>query len=1143
MSILLRGALVMAMLGAGMQAAQAALAYITNYNGNTISIVDTATNTVVSQPDIGGQSTIATAVLPNGNFAYIGMRNSTLVKVLDTTSQEIVATITVGTDPAGIAALPDSSRVYVSNSGSNNVSVIDTATNAVTATIGGVGNGPFGMVASPDGTRIYVVTNSGNTITVISTATNTVLTQVATGSMTNPYGIAISPDGSRVYAVLNTASQVAVLDTTSLTIATTYSATSAPTTAVVSADGTKLYVVDRNFSQIRVLTAATGAAITTIPVGTTPYGIAMTADRARIYVTSLGGNSVTVIDPSNNSVITTISAAGARSTGQFITPELARLTVNAGGGQVTAKTSAGPTLSCGGAAACQRNYATTATVTLTATPPDTNTLFTNWTGDCSGQSAGITVSMAAARNCTANFMSLPSQPLPPPAWFNPGAVPPVFSVPVSPVGAFTLSLSSIFTTTLTTFTATVPDFLKPLFTFVSDALTKTITGILTSLPSLPTQPAALPDTDRATANATPNPIYPTVATIAAPVTVSATDTQGASYSVTLNMNFQAPRQLAAMAALSTTADGQAVGNGASAKPALSHDGGQIVFQSAATNLVTTATPTGTDVLRYRALSGGLDRLSQSAFPAGGPTGGALGAATDPAVSDDGSHAAFTAAGQGLVLGLDTNGARQVYRIGLKYPRVDRDPATPVADLVSGTAAGVAGDGHSDAAALSGDGRYVVFASHAVNLGQGLDGTAQIWRKDMATGSLLLVSATTDGRPMTAASADPAITADGRFVAFSSGAQVYLKDLQNGAVWAVGPGSRPRLSANGEAIVFVAGGAVVAVRGGSTTTLGAGDQPTVSADGRFVAWRTPEGQIQVGDTFRGVSALVSRTAAGVGGNGTSGDPAISGDGRSIAFATNARDLVTGNVAAGQMMLAGNPLVDPAGTRYWYVTTGDQQSLAIERRGDRAYVASLTYDASGNATWYAGFCGFTGLTCSGQLNYVTGGSAATDQRAAATAGASFAIAFAETGTDATLTMNAKALGLRAFPLGGNTAPAVPGLPEAGWWYNTDDPSGATGWFLATATPATGAPVAMLTGTVYDRTGQPFWAVAQGTIAGSTSFSFSGTLNRYAGGAPLGQAATQAPSGNPVGPIAVTWTGSRTATAVLPNGQRANLARWPF
>jgi hypothetical protein len=514
----------------------------------------------------------------------------------------------------------------------------------------------------------------------------------------------------------------------------------------------------------------------------------------------------------------------------------------------------------------------------------------------------------------------------------------------------------------------------------------------------------------------------------------------------------------------------------------------------------------------------LDRISQSAFPGGGPSAGALGPATDPSVSEDGRYAAFTASGQGLVLGVDTRGKRQIYRIELKYPRVDLDPATPTAELVSATPDGSAGDNHSDHAILSADGRYVAFASQAANLASGLDGTARIWRKDMANGMLAAVSPA-DG----AAATDPAMTADGRMIAFVSNGHIHVRNLETGLLGKITAGTGPRLSASGDTIAFVTSGAVVALRGTTRTVVGEGSQPSLSADGRFVAWRTPEGQIQVSDIMRGVSALVSRTASGKPGNGYSGMPAIAGDGRSIAFATNARDLVGGTLAAGQIMLAGNPLVDPAGARYWHLTSGDRQSFAIERRGDRAFVASLTYDAAGTASWTAGFCSFAGLTCTGS---------------------GFAIVFAENGTDATLNFGQTSLGLRAFALGGTTQPAMPGLPEAGWWYNADDPKGATGWFLATATPnangVPGAPVAMLTGAIYDAAGRPFWAAAQTTIASDT---LSAILNRYAGGAPLGETATQPPSASPLGPIAITWTGPRTAVAVLPNGQRANLARWPF
>ena len=57
------------------------------------------------------------------------------VSVINTTDNTVAATVTVGTNPYGVAVTPDGSKVYVANAGSNSVSVISTATNAVTATV------------------------------------------------------------------------------------------------------------------------------------------------------------------------------------------------------------------------------------------------------------------------------------------------------------------------------------------------------------------------------------------------------------------------------------------------------------------------------------------------------------------------------------------------------------------------------------------------------------------------------------------------------------------------------------------------------------------------------------------------------------------------------------------------------------------------------------------------------------------------------------------------------------------------------------------------------------------------------------------------------------------------------------------------
>jgi YVTN family beta-propeller protein len=82
----------------------------------------------------------------------------------------------------------DSARAYVANMGSNNVSVINTATNALVATVT-VGDQPSDLALTPDGSRAYVTNNNSGTVSVIATATNTVVATVPVCCV--PFAIAI----------------------------------------------------------------------------------------------------------------------------------------------------------------------------------------------------------------------------------------------------------------------------------------------------------------------------------------------------------------------------------------------------------------------------------------------------------------------------------------------------------------------------------------------------------------------------------------------------------------------------------------------------------------------------------------------------------------------------------------------------------------------------------------------------------------------------------------------------------------------------------------------------------------------------------------------------------------------------------------
>ena len=106
-------------------------------------------------------------------FAYIANESTDNVSVIDTATNTVVATVPVGNGPTAVAVNPASPRVYVANTSGNTVSVIDTTTHTVVATVA-VGIGPLGVAVNPAGTQAYVVSFALDAILVINTATNTV---------------------------------------------------------------------------------------------------------------------------------------------------------------------------------------------------------------------------------------------------------------------------------------------------------------------------------------------------------------------------------------------------------------------------------------------------------------------------------------------------------------------------------------------------------------------------------------------------------------------------------------------------------------------------------------------------------------------------------------------------------------------------------------------------------------------------------------------------------------------------------------------------------------------------------------------------------------------------------------------------------
>ncbi|WP_411137069.1 IPT/TIG domain-containing protein [Streptomyces sp. C10] len=112
-----------------------------------------------------GDQPVGVAVAANGN-AYVTNTASNDVTVINTaTDTVIVPSIPVGINPIGVAVAPNG-KAYVVNRGSNDVTVIDTATNTVVCTPIPVGTNPFAVAVAPNG-KIYVTNQTSDDVSVI----------------------------------------------------------------------------------------------------------------------------------------------------------------------------------------------------------------------------------------------------------------------------------------------------------------------------------------------------------------------------------------------------------------------------------------------------------------------------------------------------------------------------------------------------------------------------------------------------------------------------------------------------------------------------------------------------------------------------------------------------------------------------------------------------------------------------------------------------------------------------------------------------------------------------------------------------------------------------------------------------------------
>ncbi len=394
-----------------------------------------------------------------------------------------------------------------------------------------------------------------------------------------------------------------------------------------------------------------------------------------------------------------------------------------------------------------------------------------------------------------------------------------------------------------------------------------------------------------------------------------------------------------------TSGGDPAAGADSIRPAISTDGRYVAFQSGADNLSSVDDNSQKNVF-LRDTKTFKTILISRASGAGGVA--ADGDSIAPSISADGRYVAFASKADNLS-SADDHGVPTSNDVFVRDLKRNRTILVSRKNGAHGAGASAPAGVQSFAPAISADGRRVAFTSSADNLAAGDDNdTLDVFVRDLRKDRTTLVSAASDGGVGDDLSSDPAISADGKHVAFDSSAhnlvatptssqEVFERDLGAAKTRLISrhsgrhgqPGNDSSYaggaSRDGRFVVFDSEATNLSGADGNsddsfirdtkhdrtilldraadgTPVSGSAVNPTITPDGRYVAFEAfgtglpglngTGQQVEELDRKHGTTRLISRQDAadgGAPGDGISGSAAISDNGRRLAFTSDADNL--------------------------------------------------------------------------------------------------------------------------------------------------------------------------------------------------------------------------------------------------------------
>ena len=332
------------------------------------------------------------------------------------------------------------------------------------------------------------------------------------------------------------------------------------------------------------------------------------------------------------------------------------------------------------------------------------------------------------------------------------------------------------------------------------------------------------------------------------------------------------------------------GNDDSQNSSISSNGKIVAFESFATNLVPDNDNVFTDIYVHDINTGLTERITDGLVD---PSDGDSKA---PSMSSGGRFVAFESTATNLTLQL-TNDNESISDIFL-YDRAGAGLTT----IISLDQDGEGADGDSESPFISSDGTYIAFQSKATDLVSSVPGdngsTSDIFLYNVISDEITIISLDTNDRGANGASTSPSVDQDGDMIAFESTA-TDIDPLTLGD-----NGSTPDIFIHDRSGSGDPTNTIISIDTNGEGANGASTNPSISADRRFVAFQSTatdlvtdvpfdNGEISdifVRDILTGTTEIITLDVNGEGTNGDSTNPSISTDGRFVAYRSFASDLV-------------------------------------------------------------------------------------------------------------------------------------------------------------------------------------------------------------------------------------------------------------